>query len=59
MDISNAYARFANWGQGTISGVEAIETVKLIWSIEDEEGYWSERGQLAADAAWVAAAHSE
>ncbi|KAG6900388.1 hypothetical protein C0993_011376 [Termitomyces sp. T159_Od127] len=59
MDISHAYARFANWGQGTISGMEAIDIVKLIWSIEDEEGYWSERGQLAADAAWVAAAHSD
>ncbi|KAG6903287.1 hypothetical protein C0995_000182 [Termitomyces sp. Mi166 len=59
MDISDAYGRFATWGQGMISGVEAIDTVKLIWSIEDEEGYWSERGQLAADAALVAAAHSD
>ncbi|KAG6907850.1 hypothetical protein DXG01_007114 [Tephrocybe rancida] len=57
--ISEGYAKFATWGQGAISGVDAIETVRMIWSTEDEEGYWSERGQLAADAAWVAAAHSD
>ncbi|KAG5341126.1 hypothetical protein C0989_011349 [Termitomyces sp. Mn162] len=59
MDISSSYDRLATWDQRMISGVEAIDTIRLIWSIEDEEGYWSERGQLAADAAWVAAAHSD
>ncbi|KAG6854680.1 hypothetical protein C0991_003329 [Blastosporella zonata] len=59
MAIADGYAQFATWGQGAISGIEAIDVVRMIWAIEDEEGYWSERGQLAADAAWVAAAHSE
>ncbi|KAG6831959.1 hypothetical protein H0H92_006560 [Tricholoma furcatifolium] len=59
MTISAGYAQFSTWGRGVIGGGDAIELVKMIWSIEQEEGYWSERGQLAADAAWVAAAHSE
>ncbi|KAF8073662.1 hypothetical protein FPV67DRAFT_1409441 [Lyophyllum atratum] len=58
-DISDGYTRFATWGQKNLTGVEAIEAVRTIWSIEDEEGYWSERGRLAADAAYVAAAHSD
>ncbi|KAG6831657.1 hypothetical protein H0H87_004607 [Tephrocybe sp. NHM501043] len=59
MGISDGYAKLATWGQGSINGAQAIDTVRMIWSIEDEEVYWSERGQLAADAAWVAAAHSD
>lgn len=42
-----------------MSGREAVEIAKEIWAIGEEEEYWSERGQLAADAAWVAASHSE
>lgn len=57
--MSELYARFASWGSRTINGAEAISTVHRIWSLGTEEGYWSERGRLAADAAWVAAAHSE
>ena len=57
--ISDLYSRFATWGHESIDGKEAIDVVKKIWSLGDEEGYMSERGQLAADAAWVAAAHSE
>lgn len=57
--ISDQYERFATWGAGSISGKEAIRIVRDIWKLEDEEGYWSERGRLAADAAWVAASHSE
>ncbi|KXN88140.1 SET domain-containing protein 5, partial [Leucoagaricus sp. SymC.cos] len=57
--ISEEYERFASWGQGRISGTDAIAHVRKIWQLEDEEGYWSERGRLAADAAWVAAAHSD
>ncbi|KAF9267574.1 SET domain-containing protein [Marasmius fiardii PR-910] len=55
--ISDLYGRFGTWGQGSINGKEAIDIVKRIWVLGDEEGYYSERGQLAADAAWVAAAH--
>lgn len=59
LDISDGYTRFATWAQTNITGVEAIEVVRGIWSLEAEEGYWSERGRLAADAAYVAAAHSD
>jgi hypothetical protein len=57
--IAMAYKRFVAWAQGRVSGADAIAQVRKIWRLEDEEGYWSERGQLAADAAWVAASHSE
>ncbi|KAK7021189.1 SET domain-containing protein 5 [Favolaschia claudopus] len=57
--IARYYVHFASWGSGTISGVEAISTINKIWSLEEEEGYWSERGRLAADAAWIAASHSD
>lgn len=57
--INGAYERFASWGQGQISGTDAIAQVRKIWRLEDEEGYWSERGSLAADATLVAASHSE
>lgn len=57
--ISEEYGRFATWGNHEISGKEAIDHIRKIWALEDEEGYWSERGRLAADAAWIAAAHSD
>ncbi|KAF5315448.1 hypothetical protein D9619_007007 [Psilocybe cf. subviscida] len=62
--ISSLYNSFARWGKGDndpegIDGIRAVGYVREIWDIEDEEGYWSERGQLASDAAWVAAAHSD
>lgn len=53
------YAHFSTWQHGSIDGHEAIEIANRIWSLGTDEGYWSERGQLAADVAWVAAAHSE
>ncbi|KAG5648379.1 hypothetical protein DXG03_004953 [Asterophora parasitica] len=57
--IADGYAKFATWGSKNITGVEAVETARKIWAIEEEEGYWSERGRLAADVSYVAAAHSE
>ncbi|KAJ7075835.1 hypothetical protein B0H15DRAFT_791339 [Mycena belliarum] len=57
--ISRHYTYLATWGHGKINGVEAISTINKIWELEDEEGYWSERGRLAADGAWIAAAHSD
>jgi len=59
LDISDRYTRFATWAQKNITGIQAIEAVREIWSLEDEEGYWSERGRLAADATYVTAAHSD
>ena len=58
LEISRRYEKLKEWMNG-IDGVEAIQHVRKIWEIEEEEGYWSERGQLAADAAYVAASHSE
>ena len=52
-------SQFATWGNGEINGGEAVAIAREIWSLGEVEGYWSERGQLAADAAFVAAAHSE
>ncbi|KAF5350822.1 hypothetical protein D9757_013544 [Collybiopsis confluens] len=59
MTMSELHGRFVTWGSGAIDGEEAIGFVKRIWEVGDEEGYWSERGRLAADAAWVAAAHQD
>ena len=57
--MQTLYAAFKTWQHQTITGKEAIETAKEIWKVGDEIGYWSERGQLAADAALVSAAHGE
>ncbi|KAF7346043.1 SET domain-containing protein 5 [Mycena sanguinolenta] len=57
--IARYYEHLRSWGRGAISGVEAIDTINKIWKLEDEEGYWSERGRLAADGAWIAASHSD
>lgn len=58
-EIANLYSRFKTWGNAVISGREAIDLVNRIWQIGADEGYHSERGQLAADALYVAASHSE
>lgn len=57
--MADAYSMFSLWGSDNIKGTEAIKTAKKIWSIGETEGYISERGQLAADAAHVAAAHGD
>jgi hypothetical protein len=59
LEISDSYDRLARWGDNRIGGSEAIGIAKKIWKLGGKEGYWSERGRLAADAAWVAASHSE
>ncbi|KAA1479529.1 SET domain-containing protein [Dentipellis sp. KUC8613] len=53
------YQRLASWGHGGIDGKEAIRIVREIWAVGSAEGYTSERGQLAADAATVACAHAD
>jgi len=57
--LSQLKARFSTWGTGTISGGEAGDLAREMWAVGEEEGYFSERGQLAADATHVAAAHSD
>lgn len=58
-EISRLYQEFSNWGNYKIEGAQAVDYIRKIWKVEEEEGYFSERGQLAADAAWIAASHSE
>lgn len=58
-EISRLYQEFSNWGSYKVEGAQAIDYIRKIWKMEEEEGYFSERGQLAADAAWIAASHSE
>ncbi|KAH8104497.1 hypothetical protein BXZ70DRAFT_590873 [Cristinia sonorae] len=57
--ISQLKSQFGTWANGEITGQTAVSLAREIWRLLDEEGYWSERGQLAADAAWVAASHSD
>jgi hypothetical protein len=57
--MTQEYERLVAWGHRQINGKAAIEAVRKIWHLGEEEGYVSERGRLAADAAWVAAAHME
>ncbi|KAH9065391.1 hypothetical protein EDB87DRAFT_1595643 [Lactarius vividus] len=57
--MGKLYDHLGTWGERTIDGRDAIRLVERIWAIGTEEGYTSERGRLAADAALVAAAHSD
>ncbi|KAF5362840.1 hypothetical protein D9758_007114 [Tetrapyrgos nigripes] len=57
--MSDLYTKFSSWNSRSIDGLEAIDVVQAIWDLGNQEGYWSERGQLAADAAFVAAAHED
>jgi hypothetical protein len=57
--LTELHDHLARWGHANIDGEEAIVVVRKIWDVGEEEGYWSERGRLAADAVWIAAGHSE
>jgi len=57
--MSELYDRLASWGHANIDGEQALELVRKIWDTGEEEGYWSERGRLAADATWISAAASD
>ncbi|KAI0647981.1 hypothetical protein C8Q79DRAFT_905278 [Trametes meyenii] len=57
--MSDLYARFSSWGHGGATGAETVAAAISIWRLGEEEGYWSERGQLAADVTHVAAAHGD
>ncbi|KAI0826870.1 hypothetical protein BC628DRAFT_1372283 [Trametes gibbosa] len=57
--MAELYAQFSGWQHGQLNGREAASVAESIWRLGDEEGYWSERGQLAADVALIAAAHSD
>ncbi|KZS89515.1 hypothetical protein SISNIDRAFT_479733 [Sistotremastrum niveocremeum HHB9708] len=50
---------WATEGEGGIEGDEAIRVINKYWAVSEAEAYWSERGQMASDAAHVAAAHSD
>lgn len=57
--MSNLYDHLRTWEQKVIDGRDGIRLVEQIWAVGEEEGYTGERGRLAADAALIAAAHSE
>lgn len=57
--MANLYVQLKAWNEQTLTGKEAIAIVNNIWKLGEEEHYVSERGQLAADAAIVATAHSD
>lgn len=57
--MSSLFSEFASWGDESIEGKEAVQIAQKIWDISEQEGYWSERGRLAADVVHVAASHSE
>ena len=57
--MQNMQNELAEWAQGKIEGDKAIDLINEIWWVGGLEGYWSQRGRLAADGAMVALAHSE
>ncbi|EJC97968.1 uncharacterized protein FOMMEDRAFT_149425 [Fomitiporia mediterranea MF3/22] len=57
--MSSLHQTFASWGTREVDGINASLIAKAIWEIGEEEGYWSERGRLAADVVHIAAAHSD
>ncbi|KAI0632196.1 hypothetical protein C8Q77DRAFT_1060385 [Trametes polyzona] len=57
--MSELYSQFSGWQHGHLTGSEAAAVAISIWRLGEEEGYWSERGQLAADMALIAAAHTD
>lgn len=59
MKMSALFQELASWGSGSMDGLRASEIAIEIWRLGEVEGYFSERGRLAADIAHVAAAHSD
>lgn len=57
--IQNMHNELTQWAQGKIEGDKAIHLINEIWWVGSLEGYWSQRGRLAADAVIVALSHSE
>ncbi|EPQ54746.1 SET domain-containing protein [Gloeophyllum trabeum ATCC 11539] len=58
-EMAALYSQFASWGGGAIDGRAAADIARRIWALGEAEGYVSERGRLAGDVVWVAAAHSD
>jgi len=57
--MQNMQNELSTWAQGKVEGDKAIGLVNEIWWVGSLEGYWSQRGRLAADAVTVALAHSD
>jgi len=57
--MQNMQNELSAWAQGRIEGDKAINLINEIWWVGSLEGYWSQRGRLAADAVMVALAHSD
>ncbi|PAV17308.1 SET domain-containing [Pyrrhoderma noxium] len=58
-EMTSLGQKFASWGSYQIDGNTASHIANTIWGLGEEEGYWSERGRLAADMVHVAAVHSD
>lgn len=57
--MQDMQSKLAQWAQGEIEGDKAISIINEIWWVGSLEGYWSQRGRLAADAVTVALSHSD
>ena len=57
--MARLYSELAKFATKEIDGKKAIQLAKSIWTVGEEEGYTSERGRLAHDAAIIALHHSE
>ena len=57
--MQNMQNELSLWAHGKVEGDKAIGLINEIWWVGSLEGYWSQRGRLAADAVIVALAHSE
>ena len=59
VEMADSVQKWSQWIQGKIEGDEAVKLIRRVWKLAEEEGYLSERGKYASDAAYIAAAHHE
>ncbi|KAH8830439.1 hypothetical protein DL96DRAFT_942739 [Flagelloscypha sp. PMI_526] len=57
--MGEVYARFLGWTEGHIPGPEAIRLARELWTLSEKEGYFHGRAQLAEEATYISAAHSD
>jgi hypothetical protein len=57
--LADLEIQVSRWSDWEIDGMVAVDLLKRMWELSEEEGYWYGRGELAEDAAVIAVAHSE
>ena len=57
--LADLEIQVSRWSDWEIDGSVAVDLLKRMWELSEEEGYWYGRGELAEDAAVIAVAHSE